>query len=135
MRRLEPGSPAKPNAAKNQSPSPIKPAHIRPNQVVNLTLLVEPLTTVHATMGLAPRKEIGMRRQWVTAGLAAIAPTFRFGPVLVDPNHIRMPIPTDLGGTWVWDYRSAATQWAENPATNATDDALLPQNPPSAMEG
>lgn len=108
---------------------------IRPNQVVKLTLLVEPLTTVHATMGLAPRKEIGMRRQWVTAGLAAIAPTFRFGPVLVDPNHIRMPVPTDLGGTWVWDYRSAATQWAENPATNATYDALLPQNPPSAMEG
>jgi hypothetical protein len=108
---------------------------IRPNQIVNLTLLVEPLTTVHATMGLAPRKEIGMRRQWVTAGLAAIAPTFRFGPVLVDPNHIRMPIPTDMAGTWVWDYRSAATQWAENAATNATDDALLPQNPPSAMEG
>jgi hypothetical protein len=108
---------------------------IRPNQVVNLTLLVEPLTSVHATMGLAPRKEIGMRRQWVTAGLAAIAPTFRFGPVLVDPNHIRMPIPTDLGGTWVWDYRSAAAQWAENPATNATDNALLPQNPPTASEG
>lgn len=108
---------------------------IRPNQIVNLTLLVEPLTTVHATMGLAPRKEIGMRRQWVTAGLAAIAPTFRFGPVLVDPNHIRMPIPTDLGTTWAWDYRAAATQWAENPVTNATEDALLPQFPPNAMEG
>jgi len=48
---------------------------IRPNQTVNLTLLVETMTSLHATMGLAPRKEIGMRREWVNAGLAAIAPT------------------------------------------------------------
>jgi hypothetical protein len=108
---------------------------IRPNQTVNLTLLVEPLTSMHATMGLAPRKEIGMRREWVNAGLAAIAPTFRFGPVLVDPQHIRMPLPVDLNGTWVWDYRAAAANWAENPATNATDDALLGQDPPKASEG
>jgi hypothetical protein len=108
---------------------------IRPNQTVNLTLLVEPLTSIHATMGLAPRKEIGMRREWVNSGLAAIAPTFRFGPVLVDPKHIRMPLPTDLNGTWVWDYRSAAASWAEGAATNATDDALLGQDPPTASEG
>jgi hypothetical protein len=90
---------------------------------------------MHATTGLAPRKEIGMRREWVNAGLAAIAPTFRFGPVLVDPQHIRMPLPVDLNGTWVWDYRAAAANWAENPATNATDDALLGQDPPKASEG
>jgi len=108
---------------------------IRPNQTINLTLLVEPLTTVHATAGLVPRKEIGMRREWVTGGLAKIAPTFRFGPVLVDPQHIRMPLATDLNGTWVWDYRSDASKWAEDPATNATDNALLGADPPMGIEG
>jgi hypothetical protein len=108
---------------------------VRPNQAVPLTLLIEPLTTVHATAGLVPRKEIGMRRAWVQGGLAAIAPTFQFGPVLVDPQHIRMPLPTDLNGTWVWDYRSDATTWTEDPATNATGDALLPRDPATAIEG
>jgi hypothetical protein len=108
---------------------------IRPNQTVNLTLLVEPLTSVHATLGLVPRKEIGLRREWVQAGLAQIAPTFRFGPVLLDPQHIRMPLAIDLNGTWVWDYRSDAASWTEDPTTNATDDALLPPDPPNAIEG
>ncbi len=108
---------------------------IRPNQTINLTLLVEPLTVVHATLGRVPRKEIGMRRTWVTAGLAAIAPTFRFGPVLVDPKQIRMPLATDIGGTWVWDYRAAAAAWQEDAVTNATQDALLGSDPPDASEG
>ena len=108
---------------------------IRPNQSVNLTLLVEPLTSVHATMGLMPRKEIGMRREWVNAGLAAIAPTFplwtRAGRPAAYPYAARL----DLNGTWVWDYRAAAASWAENPVTNATDDALLSQTPVTASEG
>jgi hypothetical protein len=108
---------------------------IRPNQTVMLTLLVEPMTTVHATAGLVPRKEIGVRREWVQQGLASIAPTLRFGPVLVDPKNIRMPIPTDLNGAWVWDYRSDATSWTEDDATNATDDALMSRDPVTAIEG
>jgi hypothetical protein len=108
---------------------------IRPNQTINLTLLVEPLTSVHATMGRVPRKEIGMRRGWVNAGLAAIAPTFRFGPVLVDPKQIRMPLATDLAGAWVWDYRADAVAWNEGAVTNATDDALLGADPPTGSEG
>ena len=108
---------------------------IRPNQTINLTLLVEPLTSVHATTGLTPRKDIGMRREWVQSGLSAIAPTFQFGPVLVDPQHIRMPLAIDLNGTWVWDDRSAASAWAENSVTNATHDAILPVDPPTAFEG
>jgi hypothetical protein len=64
------------------------------DQTINLTLLVEPFNTVHATTGRVPRKEIGMRRAWVNTGLATIAPTFHFGPVLVDPKQIRMSLAT-----------------------------------------
>lgn len=108
---------------------------VRPNQTINLTMLVEPFSAVHATLGLVPRKQIGMRRAWVNAGLTAIAPTFRFGPVLVDPKTIRMPLATGLHGSWVWDNRADAVNWAENPVTNATDNALLGSDPAQAVEG
>jgi hypothetical protein len=108
---------------------------MRPNQNVDLTLLMEPHTAVHATTGLLPQKEIGLRREWTADALGALSPTFRFGPLLVDPQRIRMPIATDIRGTWSWDYRADAGTWAEVPITNATQDALLPPDPPSGTEG
>jgi hypothetical protein len=108
---------------------------IHPNQVVNLTLLVEPHCVVHATTGVLPRKEIGMRREWVASALAAISPTFRFGPVLVDPKTIRMPVPNEIHGTWSWNHRSDVTTWQEDPIVAATQDAHLRPDPPTGTEG
>ncbi len=108
---------------------------IQPNQEISLTLLVEPQTVVHGTTGLLPSKEIGMRRNWVAAALAKLSPTFRFGPVLVDPQKIRMPVSTDIQGAWSWDHRSDIITWAEDPVVNATDDAQLRPDPAGAEEG
>jgi hypothetical protein len=108
---------------------------IRPNQKVTLTLLVEPHTVVHATTGLVPRKEIGMRREWVAAALAKLAPTFRFGPVLVDPKRIRMPVASELHGTWTWSHRIDATTWVEDPVINSQGDARLSPDPAQGQEG
>jgi hypothetical protein len=108
---------------------------IGPNQEIMLTLLLEPHSVVHATTGLLPRKEIGMRREWVASALANLSPTFRFGPVLVDPKHIRMPVPTERNGTWSWDHRADIVNWQEDPVTNATADAQLPPDPAQGTEG
>jgi hypothetical protein len=108
---------------------------VHPNQSVDLTLLVEPHTVIHATTGLLPCKDIGLRREWIADALAKLSPTFRFGPLLVDPQRIRMPLATDIRGTWSWDYRADVSTWAELPITNATQDALLPPDPPSGTEG
>jgi hypothetical protein len=108
---------------------------IHPNQEVNLTLLMEPHTYVHATCGFLPRKEVGMRREWVTDALARLAPTFRFGPVLIDPKNIRMPIAAELNGTWSWDHRRDVSTWVNDPVTHATQDALLSPDPPMGSEG
>ena len=107
---------------------------IQPNQQISLTLLVEPQTEVHATSGLLP-EAIGMRRNWVAAGLAALSPTFRFGPVLVDPQKIRMPVSTDIQGAWSWDHRTDVITWAEDPVVNETADAQLRPDPAAAEEG
>jgi hypothetical protein len=109
--------------------------YIQPNQTVKLTLLVEPLAQVYLTAGWQPRTSIAMRRQWVTDALAKLSPTFRFGPVLVQPQKIRMPVATEMQGTWSWDHRSDVTTWAEDPVTNATADALLPPDPAVGTEG
>jgi hypothetical protein len=108
---------------------------IQPNQEVALTLLVEPHCVVHATSGILPRKEIGMRREWIAAAMATLSPTFRFGPVLVDPKTIRMPVPNEIHGTWSWDHRADITTWAEDPIVAATQDAHLRPDPAGGTEG
>ncbi|MEZ4470809.1 MAG: hypothetical protein R3F60_08425 [bacterium] len=89
---------------------------------------------MHATAGLLPRKSIGLRREWLT-GLAKLAPTFRFGPVLRDPQQIRMPIAADLGGAWTWTHRTEVDRWAEEEVVHAGHEALLPPDPVVAQEG
>jgi len=108
---------------------------IQPGQDVMLTLLVEPHSVVHATTGYLPRKDIGMRREWVAPGLSKLAPIFRFGPVLVDPKLIRMPIAADIRGTWSWSHRSNATTWADDPVINSIGDARIPPDPSQGQEG
>jgi len=108
---------------------------IAPNQDYLLTLLVEPHAVVHATTGLLPRKEIGMRREWVAAALAKITPTFRFGPLLVDPKRIRMPVASEIKGTWSWDHRSDVSNWTEDPVINSTADPIIPPDPVKGTEG
>src|SRR5262249_39488647 len=108
---------------------------IRPGQELALTLLVEPHTSVHATTGLLPRKEIGMRREWVAAGLAAIAPTFRFGPVLVDPKQIALPLARDIAGTWSWDHRTDVVSWSDDPIVDISKAGGLHDDPAIASEG
>lgn len=108
---------------------------VQPEQDVLLTLLVEPHSVVHATTGYLPRKEIGMRREWVAPGLAKLAPVFRFGPVLVDPKLIRMPVAADIHGTWSWSHRVDATTWADDAVTNSVGDLRIPPDPADGQEG
>ena len=109
--------------------------HLQPGQDLFLTLLVEPHSSVHLTSGILPRKDIGMRRNWIAPGLSKLAPVFRFGPVLVDPKRIRMPIASDIRGTWSWSHRIDPTTWADDPVVNSSADAQLPADPSQGQEG
>jgi len=109
--------------------------HLQPGQELFLTLLVEPHSAVHLTSGVLPRKDIGMRRNWIAPGLAKLAPVFRFGPVIVDPKRVRMPVASDIRGTWSWSHRVDATTWADDPVVNSTADAQLPPDPSKGQEG
>ena len=68
-------------------------------------------------------------------GLKKLAPTFRFGPVLVDPKRIRMPVASDIRGPWSFSHRVDAATWADDAVVNSTSDAQLPPDPSEGREG
>lgn len=100
-----------------------------------LTLLLDPGTRVHATCGLVPRKAVGLPRGFVEGALARIAPSFRFGPLLVDPAVIRAPKPSVLPTEQVWTRRDTPVSWRDDPIEAATQFAHLPDTSHEAQEG
>lgn len=108
---------------------------IRPGQRVVLTLLIDPRGAVHVTSGIVPRKKIELMREHIAPALDAMALTFRVGPVLVDPDTIRMPLPAEIKGGWSWVRKVNVTTWQEDPVVKATQDALLPDVPALLSEG
>jgi hypothetical protein len=108
---------------------------IQAGHPVMLTLLMDPGTRVHATSGILPRKAISLPRGFVEDALARIAPSFRFGPVLVDPTVIRMPKPSVLPTEQVWTRRDTPTSWRDDPIEAATQFAYLPETSAEVQEG
>lgn len=108
---------------------------IRPGQTVRLTLLLEPTAKIHVTSGIVPSKSISLLRDWVADALQRIMPSLRVGPVLVDPQAIRMPRATHLPKDQVWTRRSDPETWRDDPILAATHEALLPDTPAMAQEG
>ena len=61
-----------------------------------------------------PQKEIGLMREHKQQQLSQIAPTYRAGPMLVDPSTVRMPVPDLILPTeWSWLTKKDSNQWVE----------------------
>ncbi|NOY62874.1 MAG: hypothetical protein GXP10_06960, partial [Gammaproteobacteria bacterium] len=108
---------------------------VRPGQSVMLTLLIDPRGAVHATSGILPRKRIELMREHVASALANMSMTFRVGPVLTDPETVRMPLPSEIPGNWSWINRTGPTVWQEGRVVTATDDAKFGDEPAMFTEG
>lgn len=100
-----------------------------------LTLLMVPDASVHVTSGILPRKSLSLLREWLDEPLKRILPSLRVGPVLVDPDTIRMPKPVYLGTDQLWTRRDSATSWRDDPIVAATQEAILPKGSAEAQEG
>jgi hypothetical protein len=114
---------------------------VRPGRDVDLTLLVLAGLGINATCGLVPRKRLELNRSWTDAALQKLIPSFRVGPVLVDPSSIRMPrisaVPADTPGGLqnTWTRRDTPTTWREDPILAASMAARLVDHPSVAHEG
>jgi hypothetical protein len=103
----------------------------------NLTLLLDPRGSVHATTGLLPTANMRVPPQFYTAALAQMAVTFRIGPVLTQPTTIRLPYPAEQHGTWVWVRRTGtgAKDWETDTIVPANAQARLADAPPHLIDG
>ena len=108
---------------------------VRLGQVVRLTLLLYPTGKVHLTSGILPRKDLQLARDWVQPGLAVMAPSVRVGPVLVDPDKIRLPKVSSFPKDQLWTRRDSPNTWKDDPILAATQEALFPDMPSDVQEG
>lgn len=109
---------------------------VKPEQDIYLTLLVNPQASFHITSGILPQKEITLIREHWEDAVSRIAPTFKIGPVLVDPSSIRMPIDDAKPNlSWRWVHRETPSDWVEAEIKRSDSLAGLPNDKMKAYEG
>jgi hypothetical protein len=109
-------------------------------QTVTLTIFMHPASKAYLTSGILPREAIGLARDWVGPGLAAIAPSLRTGPVLVETdldtnNEVRLPKVSVFGKDQNFLWRDTPATWRTDAILAATQTALLPEKPAEFREG
>jgi hypothetical protein len=109
-------------------------------QTVTLTILMHPAGKMTLTSGVVPRTSGGLARDWVGAGLAAIAPSLRTGPVLVETDldteaQVRLPKVSVFGTDQNFLWRDTPATWRTDAILAATQTALLPDTPAEFREG
>jgi hypothetical protein len=108
---------------------------VHPGHRRMLTLLMLPGLGVHATAGLLPRKRLELVRSWTATPLARISPSFRVGPVLLEPGAVRLPRVSALPEAQEFSHRDTPTSWRHDPIQGATATARLPDRPATIHEG
>ena len=96
---------------------------------------MHPAGRVHLTSGVLPRKALELAREWVAPGLARLSPSVRTGPLLIDPDQVRLPKPSVFGANQVFTRRTTPAAWRDDPILAATQTALLPDGTTSVQDG
>jgi hypothetical protein len=109
-------------------------------QTVTLTIFMHPAGKASLTSGLLPRKALALARDWASPGLAAIAPSLRTGPVLVETDldteaQVRLPKISVFGANQNFLWRDTPATWRYDAILAATQTALLPDTPAELREG
>ena len=102
-----------------------------------VTMVLDPRGSVHASAGILPVKSITLPPYYVSPALTRMEVTFRTGPLLSDPETLRMPLPAEKQGQWQWLQRSDVTTWATPDAgiVKADATARLSTRPQIVREG
>lgn len=103
-------------------------APIAPNPSM-LTVLMEPSAELPIIMGYLPLQSRRLPPGPINTALNNLQFTSRAGPLLVNPNTIKMPLPADIKGTWDYVWRDSVTTWSESEISNQDAQAGLVPTP------
>jgi hypothetical protein len=132
---LDGSSPVTPVPIDHPYVDPAGVLHIHPGQTVRITLLMHPGGSVNLTSGILPRTAHALARDWVQPGLAKLAPSLRTGPLLIDPDKVRLPKVASFPAEQLFTRRDTPSSWRDDPILAATQAALLADTPPEVQEG
>ncbi len=109
-------------------------------QTVTLTVLMHPAGRLTLSSGLLPRKQLALARDWVAPGLAALSPSLRTGPLLVETDldaqkQVRLPKLSVFGKDQNFLWRDTPATWRTDAILAATQTALLPDAPAEFRDG
>lgn len=90
----------------NSAEGPINFLHSIEDAPQFISMLMDPLGSVHATVGILPNKEISIPENAYTKAMSAIEMTFLTAPILTDHDKIQIPLPKDENFTWSWLERT-----------------------------
>jgi hypothetical protein len=114
-----------------------RPAAFDPAGSVYLTMLIDPRGVVQAHSGLLPTKTVELPGRYVSEPLERMAVTFRAGPLLLDPQAVRIPQPAEQRGDWSWIEATGTGkgEWATAPVAKEDARARLAATPLVLREG
>jgi hypothetical protein len=103
---------------------------------VKLTVIMDSIGDMPVISGSLPTRELTLPHGPVSRALKNFTATFRAGPLLLDPNKIKMPVPAEVRGNWGWMARKDITSWNPNvEVENYTPVATLENDIPTLTEG
>lgn len=103
---------------------------------VYITMLVDPRGSVHAGSGILPISKLTVPSRYVETPISEMEVTFRTGPLITDPEELRMPLPTEIHGEWSWLQHSGVTVVEEiDKIGKATQQARLGNKANTINEG
>ena len=108
-----------------------------PSDSVYVTLLVDPNGVINAITGLLPDLVVELPADLVKSALDRMIVTFRTGPLLLDPEAVRLPMPAETKGVWSW-IQPAGTEagdWQTDPVSPAPATARLSERAVVLREG
>ncbi|MES2706270.1 MAG: hypothetical protein V4726_06645 [Verrucomicrobiota bacterium] len=90
---------------------------------VYLTVFVDPAGCIPVVSGSYPVLYGNLPPGPVSTALANMQISFRTGPLLLPPDQIKMPMPSEINGDWAWMERESVTLWAP-PAEPGPSDSV-----------
>jgi hypothetical protein len=109
---------------------------IIPGEKIQMTLVFDPLAKLTARTGLVPERILRLKPEYRKAPISKLAPTYRFGPLLIDPTNVAMPLPSlrqDVN--WTWISMPKVNQWNEENIADDPQLASIPQDRIKAWNG